>query len=370
MADGLATRKVVLVGPTHPYTGGIAQHTTRLALELEQAGTAVTVESWKSQYPKALYKGPATLPASEPEIGIASSVVEKLAWYSPRSWWSAGRRSRKADAVAFSIPTPFHAVPYLLMLSALGRRAQRIAIVHNVLPHEPGPLDRLLMGILLRRFDRVIVHNTDALTTAQSLGVSPERLMVRSLPSPWYASEPMGRTPPSRKQETRLLFFGTIRHYKGLDILLKALARTPNVTLTIAGEFWEPQESYLAQIDALGLGERVTVLPGYVAQSEFSELFGKSDVLVLPYRSGTGSIVRELGFRFGLPVIASDAGSIAEGIEHGINGEIVSAGSVDSLVAALSRASDAKTIGRWRKGVARDSDRQDTLWALYREALR
>ena len=111
------------------------------------------------------------------------------------------------------------------------------------------------------------------------------------------------------------------------------------------------------------------MLPGYVAQSEFSELFGKSDVLVLPYRSGTGSIVRELGFRFGLPVIASDAGSIAEGIEHGMNGEVVSAGSVESLAAALSRASDAKTIGRWRKGVARDSDRQDTLWALYREAL-
>lgn len=369
MADAPTKRNVVLVGPTHPYTGGITQHTTRLALELEQGGTAVTVESWKSQYPSVLYQGPATLPSSEPEIGIPSSVVEKLAWYSPWSWWSAGRRSQKADAVAFSIPTPFHAVPYLLMLSALGRRAQRIAIVHNVLPHEPGPLDRLLMGILLRRFDRVIVHNTDAETTAQSLGVSPEGIVVRSLPSPWPASEPTARKASSTTRPTRLLFFGTIRHYKGLDILLEALALTPNVTLTIAGEFWEAQEDYLTQIDALGLGERVTVLPGYVAQSDFPELFGNSDVLVLPYRSGTGSIVRELGFRFGLPVIASDAGSIAEGIDPGINGEIVNAGSVESLAAALGKADDAKTINRWRKGVAQDSDRQEKLWDSYREAL-
>lgn len=370
MADALAERNIVLVGPTHPYTGGITQHTTRLALELERHGSSVTVESWKSQYPAALYKGPATLAAGEPEIGIASSVVEKLAWYSPWSWWGAGRRSRKAAIIAFSIPTPFHVVPYLVMLTALGRRPHTVAIVHNVLPHEPGPLDRMLMGVLLRRFDRVIVHNIEAEVTAQALGVSPDAIRVRSLPSPWPPARPMSRRTSSKKPPTRLLFFGTIRHYKGLDILLEALARVTNMTLTIAGEFWEPEGTYLEQIDKLGLSNRVTVFSGYVAQRDFPQLFGNADVLVLPYRSGTGSIVRELGFRFGLPVIASDAGSIAEGVVHGVNGEIVGAGSVTSLTAALDRAADPATVSRWRKGVARDSAQQEGLWESYCEALR
>jgi glycosyltransferase involved in cell wall biosynthesis len=166
-----------------------------------------------------------------------------------------------------------------------------------------------------------------------------------------------------------VLFFGTVRHYKGLDILLEALAKSPAVELIVAGEFWDDDKPYFDQINRLGLDSRVTVKPGYVAQADFGELFADADVLVLPYRSGTGSIVRELGFRFGLPVIATDVGAIAEGIDHGINGMVVAAEDPDALAEALIHASRPEVLAQWREGVASRQDTQAQLWESYCNAV-
>jgi len=369
---------VALVGPTHPYTGGIAQHTTRLALELEGQGHQVRVESWSAQYPKALYPGPDRVPRGAPEVGLPSRVHEDLAWFNPVSWWLVGQRLRTQDVVVLSIPTPFHAVPYLVLLTALGRSAHTVGIVHNVLPHEPGPLDRVLMRWLLGRLTRVIVHGTEALDLASGLGVPQDRLVECSLPSPWPQTPPptLGKAPGStthirddQHTSLRVLFFGTVRHYKGLDVLLEALAMTPEVELIVAGEFWEDDRPYLDQVQRLGLDSRVTIKPGYVAEADFAELFAEADVLVLPYRSGTGSIVRELGFRFGLPVIASDVGAIADGIDHDANGMVVTAGDPDALAEALIRASRPEVLTQWREGVASRQDTQAQLWDTYCDAV-
>lgn len=362
--------RITLVGPTHPYTGGIAQHTTRLALELEARGYRVTVESWKAQYPKRLYPGPVSVPDGIPEIGVASDVLEKLTWYNPLSWWAAGWRSRQTDLLAVSIPTPFHAIPYRVMLAASGRATPTLGIVHNVLPHEPGPLDRFLMQRLLSSLDRIIVHGATAHDAATSLGVAPAQILQRSLPSPWPTAEVAATKPSKKKGALRVLFFGTIRRYKGLDLLLNALAEADDVELTVAGEFWEDEALYLEQIRQLGLINRVSLRRGYVAETEFPELFAKSDILVLPYRSGTGSIVRELGFRFGIPVIATDVGAIAEGIEDGVNGRVIEAGNVRSLVGALTEASDRKTLERWSRSVRKAGAHQDELWENYTQALK
>lgn len=359
---------VVIVGPTHPYTGGIAQHTTRLAQELEARSVSVRVESWKAQYPNRLYPGPDRVPGNEPEVGVASDVAEKLAWYNPLSWWSAGSRARSARHLVLTVPTPFHAVPYLVLLVASGRTPERIAMVHNVLPHEAGPLDRLLMRRLLKAVDRVIVHGGRARDTAVGLGVRQEAITVRSLPSPWpqQASSPSSA---ARKGPIRLIFFGTIRHYKGLDILLQALSRVPDLELLVAGEFWDDRAPYDALVSSLGLSARVTIRPGYVAEADFADVFGEADLAVLPYRSGTGSIVRELAFSHGLPVLATDVGAIAEGIVPGKNGDVVPAGDEEALVKALEKASSRSTIRTWQKNVASQPGKNASQWESYCEAI-
>lgn len=361
--------KIVLVGPTHPYTGGIAQHTTRLALELEARGLPVIVESWSAQYPKRLYPGPTRVPGNRPEVGIPSGIIEKLAWFNPLSWWIAGHRSRKGDRIAFNVPTPFHAIPYLVMINALRSTTRTIGIMHNVSPHEPKFLDKFLMRALLAKLDRIIVHGDRAAEAAHRLGCDRSRIDVLNLPSPWGPQNSVTSRPKPKDGPTRFLFFGKIRHYKGVDLLLDALQDVPAVTLTIAGEFWEEEASYLRLIDLLGLSTRVTVQSGYVAEKDFASLFGSHDMVLMPYRRGSGSIVRELAFQYGLPVIASDVGAISEGIEDDVNGLVIQPDDRGALVEALTRASDPVVLSKWKKGVTRNSSNQSELWLRYTQAI-
>lgn len=356
-------RAIVLIGPTHPYTGGISQHTTRLALELEHAGHQPVVESWKAQYPKRLYPGTPTVPDGEPEIGIPHTVNTDLAWYSPISWWRVGRRHRGCRLVV-NIPTAFHAIPYSIIAHAAGPSSEIWGIVHNVRPHDAGRLSQRLMSWLLRRLDRIVVHGDDARSLAVDMGVDDEAIAVLALPSPWpAANQDTGKK--AHKGPLRLLFFGTIRPYKGLDVLLEAMSQTPGVTLTVAGEFWEQRDMYDQIISTRGLSDRVTIIPGYLPSSRFDEVFGEADVLVLPYRSGTGSIVREVGFRFGLPVIATTVGSIGDGIEHDQTGLLIDANSIEAVVDALKAAGSPGTLMRWRKGVTTRQSVATNQWAHY-----
>ena len=363
------THSVWLVGPTHPYTGGIAQHTTRLALELENRGVSVGVESWKSQYPSFLYRGTPTVPRGEPEIGAPSLVVEKLAWYSPLSWFLAGRRLATADRVVVSVPTAFHALPYTVMSLAMGRLSKLWAIVHNVVPHDSGRLSKTIMGWFLRGLNKIIVHSDQQRDVAVSLGVPQENIIVLPLPSPWPDSPPPPSTGAADSGAPRLLFFGTIRPYKGLDLLLEALSQVPGITLSVAGEFWEDIGRYEDLISQYGLHDRVTLRPGYVPSGDMADLFSKADCLVLPYRSGTGSIVRDVGFRHGVPVIATDVGAIADGIVHDTNGWVIPTPQVDTLVDALVALQTPGTIARWREGVSQQGALNASRWADYVDAV-
>lgn len=363
------TPQVVLVGPTHPYTGGIAQHTTRLAQELQEAGIRVSIESWKAQYPGFLYPGTPTVDRAEPEIGVAKDVTEKLAWYSPYSWWAAGRRSRVARLAIVSVPTAFHALPYVVFRLGRGRSRPVWAIVHNVTPHDSGRMSRAIMGSFLRTLDRIIVHGPEAVDQAVALRCRRERIVKRALPSPW----PEGDHPPAGKvgsdSTITALFFGTIRAYKGLDVLLKAMRQTPQVRLLVAGEFWEDRTRYDEMIAHLGMGKRVTIRSGYLPSSQFAEVFSTADILVLPYRTGSGSIVREVGYRFGLPVIATSTGAIAEGVLEEGTGLVVEPGNVDALAEALRIASDPATRNTWRKAVAVRSATNRKKWDAYVQVI-
>ena len=363
---------VVIFGPTHPYKGGIAQHTTRLALELQRAGSQVTVESWKAQYPTAFYPGEQRVPSDSPEIGVPDHVVERLAWYSPLSWWLAGLRHRQTNVVVLNIPTPFHAIPYWIVLLAMGHTPSRRGVVHNVRPHEPGPMDAPLLNLLLRKLDLVIVHDQIGLDDLTNHIVLRGKTLMLPLPSPWpEKNRKKNRNISRRKQDsvTRLLFLGNVRPYKGLDLLLHAIVKVPGVELLVAGEFWEEEERYRRLVQELDLGSRVSIRPGYVPESELRKTFSTVDALILPYRSGTGSFMAELGLSFGVPVIATGVGSIADSIEDNVTGLIIEAASESALVGALNVARNPQTIRRWRAGVAHWKSPQAAQWADYCSAL-
>jgi glycosyltransferase involved in cell wall biosynthesis len=165
------------------------------------------------------------------------------------------------------------------------------------------------------------------------------------------------------------LFFGIVRPYKGLDVLLRAMARGPGqVTLTVAGEFWgKAEDETRALVAQLGLTDRVTVRPGYVAADEIPGLFGAADALVLPYRSATSSQNAWLAFEHGLPVVVTRAGALADPVRDGVDGVVCAPDDEDDLLRALIRVSAPGELARLRSAVqAADPGH---YWKEYLDAL-
>jgi glycosyltransferase involved in cell wall biosynthesis len=382
--------KIALVGPAHPYKGGGARHTTELAHRLAAAGHDVIIESWRAQYPSRLYPGQQTVDVPEGEP--YPRTRRRLAWYRPDGWLAEGRRLRPADLVVFAYLTPLQAPPYLAIMAGLHRHARTAVICHNVLPHERRPGDVPLTRALLGRADTVITHSAAQAAQARDLApaatvrtarIPPHLPATRPQPQaaeragfpapaptpPPGPANPAAQTSPSPPPPPRaLLFFGIVRPYKGLDVLLRALAQAPaHVTLTVAGEFWGDSTEMDNLIAELGLAERVTLRPGYVPADQIPALFGAADALVMPYREATASQNALLAFAHGVPVITTTAGALAEPVRDGVDGLTCAPGDTEDLLRVLKEFSDPQVARRLRAGIpAVDPDRG---WADYLRVL-
>jgi len=380
--------RIALIGPAHPYKGGGARHTTELARWLSEAGHDVEIESWLRQYPAGLY------PGGQQTVDVADgepfpNTRRILSWRNPLGWWRAGRRLRDRDLVVFALLIPPQAVPYLTILSGLlGRRSRAggprtVVICHNVAPHESRPADQQLTQRLLRRAGAALTHGPTEAARARELAPAAQVTEVRMPPhlpaaapvlplSDHSARETLKTSDqpgPEPFEQCRLLFFGIVRPYKGLDVLLRAMARGPEqVTLTVAGEFWGKSEAATrALIDELGLTSRVTLRPGYVPADEIPALFGAADALVLPYRSATSSQNAWLAFEYGKPVVVTRAGTLADAVRDDVDGIVCEPGDEDDLLRALIRISAPGEAERLRAAVqAADPGR---YWKEYLDAL-
>ena len=364
--------KIALVGPAHPYKGGGARHTTELAHRLAAAGHDVIIESWRAQYPARLYPGQQTVDVPEGEP--YPRTRRRLAWYRPDAWPAEGRRLRPADLVVFAYLTPLQAPPYLAIMAGLRRPARTAVICHNVLPHERRPGDIPLTRALLSRADTVITHSAAQAAQARDLApaatvrtarIPPHLPATRPQPQATERAgfpAPAPTPPPGPANPTtpaRLLFVGIVRPYKGLDVLLRALAQAPaHVTLTVAGEFWADTTEVDNLIAELGLADRVALRPGYVPADEIPALFGAADALVMPYREATASQNALLAFAHGVPVITTTAGALAEPVRDGVDGLTCAPGDTEDLLRVLKEFSDPQVARRLRAGIpAVDPDR-------------
>lgn len=364
--------RIAIVGPTHPYKGGISQHTTLLSGHLAEAsGAEVDLLSWSAQYPAFLYPGQQRVPDGRPEVPVWPRTTYPLSWRRPDSWWQVGRRLRRGgyDAVVVVVITPVQAPAYIAMLTALrqgrGPRPRVIALAHNVLPHETRPGDRVLTRRLLGLADEVLVHSQKQAEVAGDLAGTPTT--VAALPpilgtAGQSAAAWQGDAAGSARGE--LLFFGLVRPYKGLDLLIDALPAAPDVRLVVAGEFWGGTAETEARLARLGVADRVTLRPGYIDAAEVPALFAAADALVLPYRSATSSANVFLAYEHGVPVIATDVGNMAQQVRDGETGLLCPAGDPAALAAALRRLyAEPGLLAKLRAG-ARAVDTVQ-LWAPY-----
>ncbi|WP_250284945.1 MULTISPECIES: glycosyltransferase [unclassified Frankia] len=417
-----ARSRIAIVGPAHPYKGGVAQHTTELAHRLAACGHDVRLESWSAQYPARLYPGRQRVDAPETRPFPATSYP--LSWRRPDTWPRLGRRLRTGvdavDAVVVVVVTPIQAPAYLGVLAGLrppaprpgnapaggGRgsapaggvpaengRAVRVgrglptiggredrpvvlALCHNVLPHERRALDVPLVRAVLRRVSGVLVHTPAEAERARGLTTRPVWVapMAPHLGAAGGAVSDRtrdgaaGRTRDGAAGGRRLLFFGLVRPYKGLDVLLRALAAgPPDVRLTVAGEFWGGVDDTRRLVGELGLAGRVELRPGYVPAAEVPALFTAADALVLPYRSATATQNVDLAHRHGLPVVATAVGMLGQAVRDGVDGLLAAPDDPGSLAAALRRLYEPGVLDTLRAGIVPPD--ADAAWERYLTVL-
>lgn len=324
---------VTFVGPVPPLRSGIAQHGGYLA-EAFRDEHEVTVLSWQHQYPKLLFRRAQRDPRA-PSLRGARFV---LRWWDPMSWWRAGRVARGTDVLVFPWTTPFHAVAFRV-LTRVARPGRVVAVVHNATTHDAFPLQRSLSRWVLGRCDGLVCHAAAVADELERI-VGPTEVVVTPMPPHLEVAV----TPLPPRSDVRLLFFGFVRPYKGLDVALDALAllrrRGVRVRLTVAGEVWGPVGEWHDRIAAAGLTDQVDMQARYVPDDEVSGLLAEHHAIVLPYRSASQSGIVPVALAAGRPVIATAVGGIPEVVSEGFNGCLAAPGDADSLAAAIERCLD------------------------------
>lgn len=321
--------RIGLLGPAHPLRGGISQYLALLAGELAREHE-VHYLSLLRQYPSFLFPGQSQIDPSESPLRVPNERL--LDPMNPLTWARAGARAQalKLDALAYKWWLPYFGMAYAPVLSGARKGgAVTLMIADNLMPHEKRPLDGFLTGLVTDRTDGVLVMSQSVEDDVRRL---LPRMPVLRVPHPVYAQYgAAGRDRASARARTGLdgdvlLFFGFVRRYKGLEVLIEALprvlARRP-VTLVVAGEFYEPVEPIKARIRALGLGERIRLHDRYVPDEEVGDLVAAADCVVLPYRSATQSGVVLVAYAGGCPVISTAVGGLPEVVEQGVTGFLV-----------------------------------------------
>ncbi|HWN31363.1 MAG TPA: glycosyltransferase family 4 protein [Pseudonocardia sp.] len=356
--------RITLIGPAFPWRGGIPLWTTDLARRLTGAGHHVTLRNWTHQGPARLLPAERH-PLTAPESDVYPTVDEPLSWNSPAQWWRTGQRAAaESDVVVLTFYTTLQALALWAIALCARRHARVVLICHNVVPHEARPGDRPLLAMLARAVDAVLVHTWaqhDALAV-----LTDQPAAVAALP-PHLPIGERRPTPTGVEPKRRLLFFGKVRHYKGVDVLLRAVARMEGVHLSIVGEFYQNLSELITLIAELDLADRVRVHPEYLPAEHIPELFTDADALVLPYRKATASQFVALAQFHGLPVVATRVGNFPDAVRHGVDGLLCEPGDVDDLAAALRRLYEPGQLDRLRAAV-RPAETESS-WRNYLDTL-
>jgi glycosyltransferase involved in cell wall biosynthesis len=356
--------RVTLIGPAFPWRGGIPLLVTDLAHRLAALGHDVRLRTWSEQGPARLLPAQ-RFPLTAPESGVYPTEPEPLSWRNPVHWWRAGRRAAAESELVVLIYYTTVQAPALATIARLARRRARVvAICANAVPHEARPGDRTLTGLLMRSVHAVLVHTPAERAALAELTVRP--VAVSALPPhlPSGSRRQGGEGGPPLR---RLLFFGKIRHYKGVDILLRALARLDGVRLSIVGEIHQDVAGLRALIGTLGLADRVELHPEYLPAEQIPSLFAEVDALVLPYRTATASQLVALAHWHRLPTVVTRVGNFPDVVSDGVDGLLCTPGDVDDLVRALRELYEPGRLAALRAAVR--PPESELVWADYLATL-
>jgi len=326
--------RIVILGSAYPLRGGgIASFNERLATHLQELGHEVDIYSFTLQYPNFLFPGKSQYSDEPAPAGL--NIQTKVNSINPLNWFKVGGELRRAkyDLLIVRFWMPFFG-PCLGTIQRQVRKNKHtkiVCIADNIIPHEQRFGDKLLIRYFLKSVDACVTMSKSVLADLKML--SPQMPAVYT-PHPLYDNYGLHLSKlDARKllnidqQDRVILFFGFIRQYKGLDILLEALAdarvRDLNIKLLLAGEFYGDPAPYLALIKKHHLEKSIYMHTDFIPNQEVGRYFSAADCVVLPYRSATQSGITQVAYHFDLPMIVSNVGGLPELVQDGYVGYVV-----------------------------------------------
>ncbi|MGA7161273.1 MAG: glycosyltransferase [Bacteroidota bacterium] len=352
---------VLILGTAYPLRGGIAHYNALLYTHLKKKH-AVEIISFKRQYPKIFFPGKTQEELGEPGLPVTSEqLIDSV---NPLNWIRVGLalRKRNADTVIFKYWLPFFGpcIGTICALLKFGRKTKVVAICDNVIPHEHRPGDALFTWYAFKFVDAFIVQSD---TVEKDLLSTVENPKYRKVPHPVYEifgeriEKKWARAKLNIRDEKVILFFGYIRPYKGLHVMIdamKELKKSFALKLLVVGEFYDDEEKYRWHISDAQVRDVIDVVSDYVPNEKVGEYFSAADAVILPYLSATQSGITQIAYNFDKPVIASDVGGLAEVVVDGVSGLIVPPNNPSKLASAIKRFYSENLEEQLSAGAARE----------------
>lgn len=337
-------KKVIIIGPAHPLRGGLASFDQRLCQQFQQEGWDASIFSFSLQYPSFIFPGTTQYSSDPAPEGIKIfSIINSI---HPFNWWHVGHllKEMKPDliVVRFWLPLMGPALGTILRRVRKNKKTRIVAITDNIIPHEKRPGDK--------PFTQYFLNSCDAFITMSEKVLSDLRIFEKEKPAkqvlhPLYdnfgaaISQSEARKHLGISEDKKLLlFFGFIRPYKGLDLLLRALKeiKDPSVQLLVAGEFYEDANTYKTLIDELGIRDKLILKTDFIPDSEVKYYLCAADVVVQPYKNATQSGVTPLSYHYEKPMIVTNVGGLPSLVPHEKAG-LVCEPDPSSIAAAITR---------------------------------
>lgn len=324
--------KVIIIGPAWPLRGGLASFDQRLCLSFIEEEHSCSIYSFKLQYPAFLFPG-TTQYSSDPAPGNIE-IHSAINSVNPFNWLVVGKRLKKISPdliiVRYWLPFMGPALGSILRIVRKNRKSKIIAITDNVLPHEKRPGDRSFTKYFLKSCDGFVTMSDSVMNDLRKFEkTKPARRVIHPLYDNFgeIITKDVARKFLNEKlklgileNERIILFFGFIRKYKGLDILLRAMSepaiKKSGIRLLVAGEYYEDGNQYKKLIDELEIADQLILKTDFIPDGEVRYYICAADAIIQPYRHSTQSGVTPLAYHFEKPMIVSNVGSFSEQILH------------------------------------------------------
>ena len=324
--------RIVILGTAWPYRGGLATFNERLAKQFVAEGHEVEVWTFTLQYPSFLFPGKTQY--SNEQAPDALTITRRLNSCNPFNWLRVGRMLRKSqpDLLICCYWMAFFAPLYGTICRIAKRNGvtRCVALVHNMFPHEKSALDKLFAPYFVKSQDAFVALSESVVNDIHTLTSAPASFSPHPIYDHYGARMTKAEACAALNLDAKkdyVLFFGLVRAYKGLDLLIDAFGKVkeqlPNMRLLIAGEFYEDEEKYRQQIRNHGLEDLVICRNEFIPDADLRKYFGVADLIAQPYKSATQSGVTQVAFHFEKPILVTNVGGLGEIVHDGKMGYAV-----------------------------------------------